>query len=95
MTNFWDDPTVNPLGLKSVGNPDPHGSPEIKVVLAARSLAFFQDAQGNLYACAVVGDQKRAFISGECGYEQVGDQSVVFTLLRMTDEIIAAQRDSR
>ena len=72
-------------------NPDPHGSPEIKVVLANKALAFFQDDRGNLFACAFVGDQKRAFISGQCGYEPVEDQGVVFTILRMTEEIIASQ----
>ena len=92
MTSFWDDPAVNPHGLKPVSNPDPHASPDIKVVLANKALAFFQDDQGNLYACAVVGDQKRAFISGECGYEPVEDQGVAFTILRMTEEIIASQR---
>jgi len=48
MTSFWDDPAVNPHGLKSVSNPGPHGSPEIKVVVANKALAFFQDDQGNL-----------------------------------------------
>jgi hypothetical protein len=53
MTN-WNDPEVNPLGLKPVSNADPHGSPEIKVILPAKALAVFEDANGNVYACASV-----------------------------------------
>lgn len=88
MTN-WNDPEVNPLGLKPVSNPDPHGSPDIKIILPAKALAFFEDANGNLYACASVAGRRQVCISGECGYEAIEDQGVMFTIVYMTDEIIA------
>lgn len=91
MTN-WNDAELNPLGLKPVSNPDPHGSSEIRVILPARALAFFQDNDGNLYACASVAGRKQVCISGECGYEAIEDQGVIFTIVKMTDEIIESQR---
>jgi hypothetical protein len=89
MTTNWNDPELNPLGLAHVN--ETHLSPQVKVTMTARALAYFKDNDGKRYLCAFVNDENKRgiFVASGQGYEEVKDQGIAFTISRMTDEIIS------
>jgi hypothetical protein len=92
MTTNWNDPAINPHGLTLVDAPRP--SPDVKVTVTARALAYFKSNDGQRYLCAFVNDEKKrgVFIPSGQGYEEIRDQGIAFTIGRMTDDIISQRR---
>jgi hypothetical protein len=84
----WNDPEVNPAGLKLVEDP----RKSVPVIVAARVLAHFKDASGNSFVFTSIGTERKMFKATQGAYEEVNDTGLVFVAARMTDELLNRRR---
>jgi hypothetical protein len=86
----WDDPQINPYGLRAVGGQTSTPLKEIRITVKGKALVYFKDKNGHSYVCVSLNADKRraSFIDKGQGYEEMEDRGLAFTIARMTDEIV-------
>lgn len=93
MMTDWKDPEINPLGLTH--EPQHSSLPmRVAVPVEVRALTYFTSKDGQTYLCAFIDEVRRrvVFKRTDHGFVEEIDPDIIFTVARMTDEIIEAQR---